>query len=115
MVVPETAYSIPNFVNSNVNCPHDSDVITTSTLPGSSSADYTATDGVSVVSVSSSPLDASLVIQMPEIQEVERYFTFRVQASALGGETKPSANIKIRFINCYYTHLSMPAGGLVTL
>ena len=47
-------------------------------------------------------------LQLPPISTVEHYYYFRLFATAHGGYTKYSDNIKIRFVNCAYTVLSAP-------
>ena len=102
-------YSILQFGNSNPNCALLTDTITTTTKPGASAADYTSTDGVSMVTTTSTPANANLEVTVPTIDEVVRFFEFRVHAVAAGGANDYTPNIKIRLVNCYYTILSLPS------
>ena len=76
---------------------------------GGSAADYTSTDGISLVTTTSTPANVNLEVTVPEIQEVVRFFLFRVHAVADGGAENWTPDIKIRLVNCFYTILSLPS------
>ena len=59
--------------------------------------------------MSSTPAASSLSMLIPAIDEVVRFFQFRIHAVADGGATNFTPNIKIRMVNCFYTILSLPA------
>jgi len=101
-------YSILQFHNSNPNCALLTDTLTPTLAAGASAADYTSTDGISMVTTTSTPANANLEMTVPTIDEVERFFEFRVHAVADGGADNYTPTIKIRVINCFYTILSLP-------
>ena len=99
-------YSIVQFGNSNPNCALLTDTIIP--ISGGTAADYTSTDGKSLVWTSSTPANSNLELTIPEIQEVVRFFIFKVHAVADGTAYNTSPDIKIRLVNCFYTVLSLP-------
>jgi hypothetical protein len=58
------------------------------------------------VAVSTGVMDPTLNIKVPLIAELEYDFYFRVKATAEGGRTSQTDDIKIRRVNCYYVTIS---------
>jgi hypothetical protein len=77
-------------------------------VSGGTAADYTSTDGISLVTTTSTPANANLEVTVPTIDEVVRFFKFMVHAVADGGANADTLPIKIRLVNCFYTILSLP-------
>lgn len=119
MIEPAVDYLMsPGFVVSNTNCPiNDLSIVAPSSFTGCCGVStqlkhrqYTHASlnggAPTPVSVSTSVMDSTLNLKIPRIAELEYDFYFRVKATADGGRTSETDDIKVRRVNCYYVTIS---------
>ena len=69
-------------------------------LAGSSPADYLNNDKNASVEIISTVTDPFVNMTIPNITTHTHWYNFRIKATALGGKTIWSDNIKIKKVNC---------------
>ena len=100
LVKPNTIYEIlDQFVSQTSECALINLQIEPVTL--GTVANYTSTDGVSEAQLLKVITNASIQVQIPDIQEIARNFTFRLKASTASVSIY-SADIKVQLTNCDY-------------
>lgn len=103
-------YTINNFGISNPNCAILTNVLIPASTPLVTMDQYATTGNAlsSSVTMISVPAATQIQLSIPPITEVEHYYYFALRATANGGFTVDSDNIKIRLVNCAHTALSLP-------
>jgi hypothetical protein len=104
MIEPLVDYTMsPGFTLTNNNCPIITQVIGDPTSGGGGTKyTYSGTP----VTISTGVMDSTLNLKVPLINVLERDFEFRITATAKGGRSSTTNDIKIRRVNCYYVTIS---------
>lgn len=101
MINPETHYILPQFnVSNSAGCPLIKLEIVPTDLPGSSPDDYLNNDKNASVEITSNVHQPFVNMTIPNITTHTHWYNFRIKATALGGRTIWSDNIKIKKVNC---------------
>jgi hypothetical protein len=100
------SYSLTStFGSSNPNCPVSTiDVVS---IAGGTTADFTGSDGTSLVSLTSTVTDSTISLSLPAITVPEKLYKFKLRATTDSG-TIDTADIFVTYLVCANSVISTP-------